>query len=295
MRDEFSFFLGCIMPNRYPAIEAATRFVLKELDIGVQEMEGASCCPAPGVFRSFNKGDWLLVAARNIAIGEKNGTDIITACSGCYGTLLSAHHHIHNDPELKKEINVRLEKELGHHIETDKAVKHVAQVLGYDVGPSEIAEKIKRKVNIKLSVHYGCHFLRPFNEKQIDDPDKPSILEDYLEALGAECIDHPRKNACCGAGGGVLAAHNESSMKMLAEKLEAVRKSGVDAILNICPFCHLQFDGGQQTLNKNFGTDFNIPNINIAQLTAFCMGMDDVGIKFNSTAPDFKLEAAPLE
>jgi len=197
---------------------------------------------------------------------------------------------------LKKEINARLDKELGgYHIETDKAVKHVAQVLGYDVGPSEIAEKIKRKVNIKLSVHYGCHFLRPFNEKQIDDPDKPSILEDYIEALGAESVDHPRKYACCGAGGGVLSGHADASMKMLAEKLQAVQDSGADAILNICPFCHLQFDAGQQNLNKNHGTNFNIPSINIAQLTAFCFGQDDVGLKYNITAPDFKLEAAPLE
>jgi heterodisulfide reductase subunit B len=291
MTVEYSFFLGCIMPNRYPAIEAATRYVMKELDIELKEMVGASCCPAPGVFRSFNRGDWLLAAARNLAIGEKNGTDIITACSGCYGTLVGAHHQIHNDEELKKDINARLKKELGYTVETNKEVKHVAQVLGYDVGPSEIAEKIKRKVNIKLSVHYGCHFLRPFDEKQLDDPDKPTILEDYLEALGAECIEHPRKFACCGAGGGVLAAHAGDSMNMLAEKMEAVQAAGVDAMLNICPFCHLQFDGGQQTLNKNHGTNFNVPIINIAQLTAFCLGMDDVGLKYNATAPDFKLEA----
>ena len=156
MDAEYSFFLGCIMPNRYPAIEAATRFVFKELEIGLKEMEGASCCPAPGVFRSFNRGDWLIAAARNIAIGERNGTDIVTACSGCYGTLLSAHHQIHEDPELKKEVNAKL-AEMGYHVEANKEVKHVAQVLGFDIGPEEIKSKIKRKVKLKVAVHYGCH------------------------------------------------------------------------------------------------------------------------------------------
>ena len=288
---EYSFFLGCIMPNRYPAIEATTRYVMKELGFEIKEMEGASCCPAPGVFRSFDKADWMVAAARNLAIGERNETDIITACSGCFGTLLSTHHALHEDHELKKEVNSRLDT-MGYHVETDKEVKHVAQVLGFDVGPSEIEEKIQRKVKLKVAVHYGCHFLRPFNEKQIDDPDEPSILEDYLEALGVECVDHERKDACCGAGGGVKAAHSKDSMRMFAEKLEAIEESDAEAILNICPFCHLQFDDGQKTINEEYGTNFNIPVINIAQVTAFCLGMDDVGLKYNTTAPDFKLEAA---
>ncbi|MHA1615530.1 MAG: CoB--CoM heterodisulfide reductase subunit B [Candidatus Thorarchaeota archaeon] len=294
MSIEYSFFLGCIMPNRYPAIESATRFVLKTLNMGVKEMERAGCCPAPGVFRSFNKPDWMVAAARNLAIAEQNEADLLTVCSGCFGTLFDVNHVLSNDKELKKKVNLQLKK-LGYEVKADQQVKHIAQVLGFDIGPSDIGNYIKRKVKLKVAVHYGCHFLRPFNEKQIDDPDDPSILEDYLEALGVESIDYRRKYACCGAGGGVKAAHADQSMKMLGEKMQAIVESGVDAILDICPFCHLQFDGGQKILNKEYGTDFQVPVIHLSQLTAFCMGMDDIGMKYQTIRPDFKLEAAPLD
>ena len=50
----YAFFLGCIMPNRYPGVEASVRKVFKELGIELVDMKGASCCPAPGVARSFH-------------------------------------------------------------------------------------------------------------------------------------------------------------------------------------------------------------------------------------------------
>ena len=40
---EIAYFLGCIMNNRYPGVEKATRKLFEALDIELKDMEGASC------------------------------------------------------------------------------------------------------------------------------------------------------------------------------------------------------------------------------------------------------------
>lgn len=285
----FAFFLGCIMPNRYPQIEKATKYVMEKLGYDILEMERASCCPAPGVFRSFNKVDWMIAAARNISIAEKLDADILTVCNGCFGTLQEVNKRIKEDEELKEKVNSRL-KDLGdYQVNGTISVRHIAEVLGWEVGPWGIEDHIVRKLNAKTTVHYGCHFLKPTKIRELDSSENPTIIEDYIEALGIESLDFREKLTCCGAGGGIKAAHGDASMSILAEKMKNMSEVNPDFILDICPFCHLQFDTGQNWLNENKGTNYDIPVIHISQLTAYCMGMDQefVGLQYQNAGKSY--------
>ena len=102
---EIAYFLGCIMENRYPGIEKSTRLLLEKLDVEVKDMEGASCCPAPGVFGSFDETTWETIAARNIAIAEEMGNEVLTECNGCFGSLSDCNRILKEDADKKEEIN----------------------------------------------------------------------------------------------------------------------------------------------------------------------------------------------
>src|SRR4030043_240538 len=149
----FAFFLGCIMPNRYPQIEKATRFVMEKLGYKLLDLERATCGPAPGVFRSFNKFDWTVTAARNICLAEKQGVDILTVCNGCFGTLQDVNRRLKEDEELRTQINEKLKKIGEYEFKGTINVRHIAEVLGFEIGPEKIKEFIERKGKPNAATH----------------------------------------------------------------------------------------------------------------------------------------------
>ena len=264
---KYAFFLGCIAPLRYPGIEKSTRVVAEALGVELVDLTDASCCPAPGVIRAFDKYTWLAAAARNLALAEKEGLDILTICNGCYGSLFDAAYELEEDPELLKEVNGIL-AEIGLEYKGTTKVRHFAEVLYNEVGVDAIKAKITKPLEYQVAAFYGCHFLKPSEIKQVDNPENPHILDDLIEATGAKSMPRKQKTLCCGAGGGLKAAFGDVAKKFTETNLENMKESGAQYIIDVCPFCHLQFDGVQKELG------YAIPVLHLSQLLGLAMGMD---------------------
>lgn len=287
---EIAYFLGCIMNNRYPGIEKATRILFDKLDVELKDMEGASCCPAPGVFGSFDQKTWASIAARNITIAEDMGANIMTECNGCFGSLFECNHMLKENPEMKAEINEVL-AETGREYKGNIDVKHFAQILYEDIGLDKLAESFEKSLDLNLAVHYGCHFLKPTETIGIEETaENPTILDELVEITGAKSVPYKDKMMCCGAGGGLRSRDLDVTLSYTKEKLDNMSAAGVDAIINICPFCHLQFDVGQVEVNKKYGTDFSIPVFHLAQLYGLAMGLSAEELTFSAQ----QIDASPV-
>lgn len=276
---KYGFFLGCVAPNRYPMIESSIRAVFDHLGAEILELEGASCCPAPGVFRAFHIPTWLVIAARNITIAEELGVDIITGCNGCYGTLRDAWFELEHEPELKKMVNEHLAK-VGREYKGTIEPKHIIQALYQDMGMDYLRGFVKHKFHdLKVAVHYGCHIIKPSDKRPWGgECEDPRFLDEMVEITGAKSIDYKDKFQCCGAGGAVRTAVKEVSADFSREKLENIRDAGADIIIDCCPFCHLQLDLGQMEANNLYkdmiGEPYHIPVIYITQLLGLSFGID---------------------
>ncbi len=271
----YSLFLGCIAPLRYPGIESATREILNTLDIEYCELEGASCCPAPGVMRSFDEKTWLSIASRNLLISEKKGAELLTICNGCYGSLFEAAHKLESDEEMRGKVNEIIDD--GGYNGTTR-VRHIAEVLYKELGVDEIKSKVKDQLKLNVAVHYGCHFLKPSKLKKLDDPERPTMLDELVEATGAVSVSYKDKQMCCGAGGGVRAGSPDVALEMTKSKIDYMKAAGATCIVTPCPFCHLQFDRGQ----KDLGQGYDLPVIHLSQILGLALGVDKSKLGFES-------------
>ena len=278
---ELSLFLGCLIPNRYPGIEKATKLVLDRLGIEWSELKEASCCPAPGVFRSFDKITWLTLASRNLVLAEEKKTDLLTICNGCFSSLMDANDILKNAAGLRNEVNEHLKK-IDREYTGTVEVRHIIEYLYKEIGIKNLDRAIEKPLELRVAVHYGCHLLKPTKDRKLGGAECPVFFDELVEATGAASVNYEGKTACCGAGGGVRSAMLETSLMMTEYKLDRMKKAGVDCIVDACPFCHLQYDGGQVELAKA-GKRYDLPVVHYSQLLGLALGFsyEEMGLHLN--------------
>ena len=279
---KYAFFLGCNIPARLEQYETASRAVMSRLGVGLIDYRDFTCCGYP--LRNVDRKAYLLSAAGNLALAERDGVNIMALCKCCFGTLKEAQHILGGNETLRREINDMLKpRDLSYQGQVE--VKHLLSVLYHDVGLDNLKKKISRKMkDLKIATHYGCHALRPSKVTQFDDPVAPTLFDELVKVTGAESVEWSEKLNCCGAP--LMGVNDRVSMDLTQKKLDSGRESGADFLCTACPYCQLQFDQVQSMMAGNGTAGNALPSILYAQLLGLCMGVDEksLGLEKNQVA-----------
>lgn len=283
---ELALYLGCTIPLKMPHLEKAFRDVASILDLRLKEMVGVSCCPEPVSLQSLNIDTWVTLGARNLAIAERMGLDILTICSGCYETLKTVSVLLEEDEKYLEKIEGILKK-INYKYSGKTKVYSFVELFSQQ----EWLDKIKNLIikpldNLTLAVHYGCHLIRPSKIMQFDHPEKPEKIDIILEALGAKTIDFASKLECCGF---CARLQEEIGENLVEDKMTELceLEEEVDALITVCPACTTQYDRKEKIISRRTGKELDIPVLYLTEAMAIALGVDlqDLSLKNRSVKP----------
>jgi len=280
--NKYLMFLGCAIPYRVSAYEISARKILQKLGVELVEMPEFNCCGLP--LDPVSHEMMVMLAARNLALAEQKGLNIITLCPGCAGTLKKVNKMLKEDKALREEINEHL-KEAGLEFKGTIDVKHLMQVLIEDIGLEKVKNTVvKPLIMLKVAEHNGCHILRPKEFIGFDDPEDPKTLKTLIEATGATCLDYMDETECCGAPS--VGVNDKIALQLARDKLNHIKMVNAQAMITICPFCHIMYDTNELRIEKMFNETYGIPVLHYPQLLGLAMGIPPEELAFNDLRVD---------
>lgn len=262
------YFPGCKIHDHLPAYDASTRAVLTKLSVALVDTE-LNCCGYPVRHQSFKA--YLLSAARNLALAEAQGLDILTPCKCCFGSFKHALYWLRRKPALAEEINRRLASENLHWADRSDAV-HLLSLLHNQVGGERLKAQVKAPMQaVKVAAHYGCHALRPAAVTAFDNPTAPQLFESLVAATGAHPVLWARRTECC--GGPLWEKNPRMALALMEKKLASAQDAGADYLCSACTYCQLQFDGVRRQHPQADPTQGRLKAILYPQLLGLAMGL----------------------
>ena len=273
---QYSYYPGCSSDSSGKGLGLSAQAIAKPLEMELKEIEGWTCCGSTP-YGSTDEEEAFLINARNLAIAEKTGLDLVTPCSSCYVVLSRANSYIQTHDKFKKEVNEAL-AEIGLEFKGTTRVRLLPEVIFHDITPEVIAQKAKFNLNgLKVASYYGCQMIRPLG---FDNPESPESLDKIVAALGGQPVNFPMKNRCCGSS---LIIPEEDMAVGLDNKIIAnAAENEAECIITPCPLCQNNLDAYQGRVNSKFGANFNIPVLFVTQLIGLTLGIDPASLGFNT-------------
>jgi heterodisulfide reductase subunit B len=263
----YTYYPGCSLESTSRAYDESLRKVFEMLKLELQELKDWNCCGAT-MYMSIDGPVASSISARNLALAETLGHDVVAPCSSCFTVLSKTHRLMRENEEIRMRIGEALAP-AGLKYDLSLRIRHPLDVLVNDVGVELIRLQVKRDLSgLRVANYYGCQIVRP--ERGFDDRENPTTMDNLFEALGAVNVYFPMKVRCC--GGMLMTTYPEVALKLVKELLECAQENGAECIATTCPLCQINLEAYQGRVNAKFQTEFKIPVLFFTQLVGLALG-----------------------
>ncbi|RPJ54986.1 MAG: heterodisulfide reductase subunit B [Acidobacteria bacterium] len=262
-----AYFPGCSLQGSAREFDESLRAVARRIGLDLIEVPDWNCCGAS----SGHAVDHLLsvaLPARILGLAEKTGAqDLLVPCSACYNRLVTARQELREDQTLKAEVCELIEMELRLTVR----VRNIVEVLKEAMEGKDFPA-IETPFVHKVACYYGCLLVRPHKIVKFDRPEDPQVMDELMQAIGAEPVDWAFKVECCGAG--MTLARTELVAKLCGRILDDAEARGAEVMIAACPMCHANLDMRRPDIEALAGRKFAIPIMYITQALGVALGID---------------------
>ena len=258
----FTYYPGCTLRTKAKDLDAYARASAEALGIALEEPADWQCCG--GAYTTAkDEIATKLSAVRVLNSAKEAERPLITVCSACHNVIKQTNYDISHDDEMASKVNNYMQFDQPYNGET--TVYHYLEMLRDVIGFDELKKKVVNPLKGKrIAAYYGCLLLRPSKALAMDDPENPTIIEDFIRAIGATPVIYAQRNECC--GGYITLEDKVQASKRSSKIMESASDNGADMIITACPLC-------LYNLRKNSGSE--LPVYYFTELLAEALGVKE--------------------
>lgn len=261
MTAAFTYYPGCSLHSTAVEYDASVQAVFAALGVALHELEDWTCCGASSA-HAVNHGLALALPARNLALAQQAGRDLVMPCAACFNRHKVAAHTLRQDAVQRK----RIEAAVGFTFKDSVAVRPLLDVVVNEVGLEPVALRVRNKLSgLKVVAYYGCLLLRPPAITAFDNAEHPTLMGKLLRTLGVEVRPWSDASECC--GGGLALTQPDVAARRVARLAARAREAGADAMVTSCPLCQVNLEMRQN------GTEPPLPIFYFTELMGLAFGL----------------------
>lgn len=261
----YSYYPGCTLKTKAKDLDKGARRAAEALGIIMEEIDEWQCC---GGLYPMGKDEIApkLSSVRALVAAKEKKQDLLTLCSACHHVLKRVNNDMATNEDIRNKANTFMQLEEPYEGETK--VIHYLEMLRDVVGFDKLKEAVTNPLTgRKIGAYYGCLLLRPSKTLQFDNPENPTIIEDFIRAIGAEPVIYPYRNECC--GGYITLENKDLAKSKVTNIVESAKENGAECLITACPLCMYNLS------NNNCAND--IPVYYFTELLCEALGLDKEG------------------